>query len=70
MRRKPLPCALCGTVENTPFFYHGGTDFHGVDGHESDQPLCVRCARLMIWGSFEAPDLGTRKGKKGVVNAR
>ena len=53
-RTRIQPCSLCGVESRTGFYYHEGTG-HGVDGWESDQPLCLSCARLMIWGEFLPP---------------
>ena len=51
-------CSLCGKEERTGFYYHEGPHtypHHGIDGWESDQPLCLQCTRLMIWGREEPP---------------
>jgi hypothetical protein len=49
-------------MSKTGYYYHEGTNYHGVGGWPSEQPLCLTCARLMIWGDEGRPLV--KKGRK------
>ena len=56
-------CVDCGT-ETYDRYFRGekrGPADHGISGWESEQPLCVRCARIAIWGTPEPPPFGRKR---------
>ena len=69
-------CSLCGERTPRPLYYHPGEHVspeHGVDGWRSDFPLCITCARLMVFGSFDPPLVRSRRGNmapKRLMTAR
>ena len=55
-------CTLCDAVTRTGYYYHAERPGHGIDGWESDQPLCLSCTQLMISGKEGCPITHTKKG--------
>jgi hypothetical protein len=61
-QRRDLTCVQCGQPTREGFYHHAGASGHGVSGWPSDEPLCLACMRIAIWGSAEPPLKRRRKG--------
>jgi hypothetical protein len=68
-KRMLRTCVDCGADTYDRYFRgerRSTSDGHGVSGWESDKPLCLRCARIAIWGTAD-PIWRPRRGKKSVA---